>query len=238
MSDGGGAVPDGPDPVVRAPRATKASRVYAALREDILTARLAAGSVLDEAELAQVFNVSRTPVREALRSLQRDGLLLVGARRQLFVLDASERRREVLLLREALEGAATVEACRRVEPEDLDELRLAVIKQRRIARSSDPGDFFRLDEEFHRTLAAVARMPLLSQLLDQLGAFVHLARIGESTDREHMLGVADEHERLIDLLEDRDALTLRTALVAHIHDPRQRHTATPRDGGRRDTDDA
>ncbi|MFI1162821.1 GntR family transcriptional regulator [Streptomyces sp. NPDC020801] len=213
-------------------RATKASRVYAALREDILSGRLGAGSVLDEAELAGYFAVSRTPVREALRSLQRDGLLLDGPRRQLFVIDVSEHRREVVLLREALEGAATVEACRRLEPDDLDGLRLAVIRQRRAARSDETDEFFRLDEEFHRALAAVARMPLLSMLLGQLGAFVHLARAGQSTDADHMLGVADEHDRLVDLLEARDALTLRAALTTHIHNLAPRRAPAAPEGDR------
>ncbi|MDX2394083.1 GntR family transcriptional regulator [Streptomyces sp. DK15] len=216
--------PTGEDDGTRG-RATKASRVYAALREEILSGRLGAGAVLDEADLAGSFEVSRTPVREALRSLQQDGLLLDGPRRQLFVIDVSEHRREVVLLREALEGAATVEACRRLEPADLDGLRLTVIRQRRAARSQDTDEFFRLDEEFHRALAGVARMPLLSMLLGQLGAFVHLARAGQATDTDHMLGVAEEHERLVDLLEARDALTLRAALTTHIHDLAPRHTA-------------
>ncbi|MFJ5675598.1 GntR family transcriptional regulator [Streptomyces sp. NPDC093097] len=217
-------------------RTTKANRVYAALREDILSGRLCAGAVLDEAALARSFDVSRTPVREALRSLQRDGLLLEGARRQLFVIDVSEHRREVVLLREALESAATVEACRRLEPADLDGLRLAVIRQRRAARAGDAQEFFRLDEEFHRALADVARMPLLSMLLGQLGAFVHLARADQATDTGHMLGVAEEHERLLDLLEARDALTLRAALITHIHDLAPRHpSSAPHNETGRDT---
>lgn len=216
-------------------RATKANRVYAALREDVLSGRLCAGAVLDEAALALSFEVSRTPVREALRSLQRDGLLLEGARRQLFVIDVSEHRREVVLLREALESAATVEACRRLEPADLDGLRLAVIRQRRAARAGDAQEFFRLDEEFHRALAGVARMPLLSMLLGRLGAFVHLARADQATGTGHMLGVAGEHERLLDLLEERDALTLRAALITHIHDLAPRHPAgAPHGETRRD----
>ncbi|MFD2420082.1 GntR family transcriptional regulator [Amycolatopsis pigmentata] len=197
-------------------RETKASRVYDEVRADIVGGRLAPGSVLDEGELAAAFEVSRTPVREALRALQRDGLVRSGARRQLFVLDLSEQQREVAALRAALEGTAVTEACTRCTPEDLDDLRLNVIRQRRLARAGNSEGFLELDEEFHRRLAGVARMPVLSMLLGQLGAFVRLARAGEPTETEHMLSLADEHDQIVDLLEARDTKRLRAALLANI----------------------
>ncbi|MEU6642802.1 GntR family transcriptional regulator [Saccharomonospora sp. NPDC046836] len=208
---------------------TKVDHVYRALRDDILGGRAEQGAALDEAALAGSFGVSRTPVREALRLLQSEGLLVSGPRRQLFVVDLSDRhRREVAILREALEGSAAVEACSQWLPEDLDNLRLAVLKQRRAAKAEDTEVFLNLDEEFHRELAAVARMPTLSTLLGHLGAFVRLARIGVPTGTEHMLGLTDEHDHLIDLLEARDADGLKTALSKHIHDtgPRSESTLT------------
>ncbi|WP_307831810.1 GntR family transcriptional regulator [Prauserella cavernicola] len=209
---------------------TKVDQVYRALRDDILAHRAEQGAALDEAALAGSFGVSRTPVREALRLLQSEGLLVAGPRRQLFVVDLSDRhRREVAILRDALEGSAAVEACEQRRPEDLDALRLLVLKQRRAARSADAEAFLGLDEEFHRDLAGVARMPTLSTLLGHLGAFVRLARIGEPTGADHMLGLADEHDHLLDLLEARDAEGLRTALSTHIHDTGQR-SAGPADG--------
>ena len=196
---------------------TKAARVYDALRAGILSGELAAGSALDEVTLAEAHAVSRTPVREALRTLTSEGLLVPGGRRQLLVVDVSERHRaEVVALRIALEGAATAEACVRVTPDDVDALRLLTMKQRRSAEAGDSDSFLRLDEEFHRALAAVAAMPTLSRLLAQLGAFVRLTRLGEPTPRRHMRGLTREHDRLVDLLEDGDATGLREALAAHI----------------------
>ncbi|MEU3270972.1 GntR family transcriptional regulator [Saccharomonospora sp. NPDC006951] len=198
---------------------TKVDQVYRALRDDIVAGKAAQGAALDEAALAESFGVSRTPVREALRLLQSEGLLVAGARRQLFVVDLSERhRREVAILREALEGSAAEEACSQWLPEDLDNLRLQILKQRRAAKAGDADTFLTLDELFHRELAEVARMPTLSTLLGHLGAFVRLARIGVPTGDAHMLSLADEHDHLVDLLEQRDAAALRTALGRHIHD--------------------
>ncbi|BBG01002.1 MULTISPECIES: GntR family transcriptional regulator [Pseudonocardia] len=214
---------------------TKADVIHHALRDDILAGRREQGALLDEMELAATFGASRTPVREALRRLQSEGLLDTGPRRQMQVVELSDIRdgarvREVALLRVALEGTAAVEACEVHEEQEIDALRAAVHRQRRIAGRGDVEAFLTLDEEFHRDLAGLARMPTLSLLLGRLGAFVRLARQGVPTGREHMLGLADEHDRLLDLLERRDGAALRDALATHIEDLRPRRV--PPDGGR------
>lgn len=196
---------------------TKADRVREAVLADILSGALTPGSTLDEVVLAEQHSVSRTPVREALRRLQSDGLLQTGARRQLLVVDVSpEHRREITTLRVALEGAAATAACELRDEDDLDGLELLVLKQRRAAEADDAETFLRLDEEFHLALAGAARMPTLSRMLGQLGAFVRLGRLGEATTTPHMLGLVREHEGLVSLLRARKAAKLRTTLATHI----------------------
>ncbi len=198
-------------------RSTKASAVYEALREEILTGRFGPGSPMNEIGLAEAHGISRTPVREALRALHSEGLLKRGGRRQLLVADVSERHRnEITLLRVALEGIAAASACEEHTPDDLDGLELLIIKQVRCAEAGESQEFLRLDEQFHLALAGTARMATLSQLLAQLGAFVTLARIGEPTEITHMLGLIEEHRQLLDFLRARDADELRNALARHI----------------------
>ncbi|CAN7239311.1 GntR family transcriptional regulator [Knoellia sp. LjRoot47] len=196
---------------------TKAGRVRQAVLDDILSGALAPGTPLDEVALARQHDVSRTPVREALRALQADGLLEVGPRRQLLVVDVSpEHRSEVTALRVALEGAASAAACERRDDDDLDRLELLLLKQGRAAAAGDAETYLRLDEEFHLALAGAARMPTLSRMLEQLGAFVRLARLGEATTVAHMHGLTIEHTELVDHLRSRRPARLRTALTAHI----------------------
>lgn len=199
------------------PPTTKAGRVHEALRADILAGRLAAGDTVDEVVTAAEHEVSRTPVREALRSLTSEGLLVPGPRRQLQVVDISpEHRREVTSLRVALEGVATGPACTRCTPDDIDRLRVLVARQRREAKGEDAMAFLGADEAFHRALAEVAGMPTLMLLLDQLGGFVRLARLGAPTPQRHMLALTREHDQLVDLLEAGDAEQLAAALDEHI----------------------
>lgn len=196
---------------------TKADRVREAVLADIVSGTVRPGTTLDEVALAEQHAVSRTPVREALRRLQSDGLLETGPRRQLLVVDVSpEHRREITTLRIALEGAATTAACQRRKEDDLDRLELLILKQRRSAEAEDAATFTRLDEEFHLVLAGTARMPTLSRMLAQLGAFVRLVRLGEVTDRHHMLGLVREHEELVSLLTLRKDTKLRATLATHI----------------------
>ena len=88
--------------------------------------------------------------------------------------------------------------------------------QRRAAAPGDAEVFLRLDEEFHLALAACARMPTLSRMLSQLGAFVRLGRLGEATTTPHMRGLVTEHEALVDLLRSRTPQALRESLASHI----------------------
>lgn len=195
---------------------TKAGRLHAALRDDILAGRLTPGSPVDEATTAAEHAVSRTPVREALRALTSEGLLVPGARRQLMVVDVSaEHRAEITTVRSALEAAAAERACERRSDEDIQRLRALVDRQRREARG-DSAAFLQSDEVFHRALAQAAGMPTLMLLLDQLGAFVRLARAGEPTPRGHVLALTREHDHLVDLLAAREASALADALSDHI----------------------
>ncbi|MEI2778483.1 MAG: GntR family transcriptional regulator [Tetrasphaera sp.] len=196
---------------------TKAERVYLALREDITAGRLPAGAPLDEVALAEVHGVSRTPVREALRRLTSDGLAATGARRQVRVVELSDaRRHELTVIRCALEAAAVPWACERVTPEDLDELRLSLFKQHRLAVSGAIGDFLAADEQFHRRLVQTARMDTLARLVDQLGPVIRLTRLGVPTSIDHVRVLVAEHERIATLLEERKSELLVTFLDNHI----------------------
>ncbi|MGL6234643.1 MAG: GntR family transcriptional regulator [Segniliparus sp.] len=194
----------------------KAGAVYEALRARITSGDLVAGQRLDEEAVAKAMGVSRTPVREALARIAVEGLAEQGARRQMVVVDIRARQHEVLLLRVALETIAAREACADATESDLDQLRVNVVRQRRAAAVCDHERFLTLDEEFHRRMAAAAHLPLLSQFLEQLGGFVHLLRLGMPTSAQHMALVADEHSKLVDLLERKETQLLPEALEKHI----------------------
>ena len=114
---------------------TLAERTYADIRSGIISGRFSAGSVLAEGTLAEALGVSKTPVRHALERLKQEGFLTPGPRRQLIVSELSdERRAEILEVREALERIAVRRACAVRTLDDIDYLRLLLIRQRRAAK--------------------------------------------------------------------------------------------------------
>jgi len=128
-----------------------------------------------------------------------------------------EHRKELLLLREALEGVAVRCACDVMTDDDVDYLRLIIIRQRRAARNGDDDAFLDLDEEFHLRIVEAAQLPILHALLGQLRGFVRVARLDASRPVSVLEQVSAEHERLVDALDRRDVDAALAALVEHLH---------------------
>ena len=195
-----------------------ADTVYARLREGILRGDPPPGSVLDQRQLAESLDSSRTPVREALRRLLQEGLVEIGPRRQVTVRDFTPtHRREIQYLRGALEPVAVRRACEVMELDDLDRLRLDLIKQRRAAREGRNDEFLDLDERFHLRIAEGAQLPILRAFLGQLGGFVRVATLGAKRPPEILDEIVDEHERIVDAIEARDADTAVAVLEHHLN---------------------
>ena len=201
-----------------AARGRLTAKAYSYVRSAILSGEFPSGSVLAEEELAEALGSSRTPVRHALSLLLKEGLLEVGARRQLLVRGFTpDHRREIAMLREALEVVAVRQASSVISDDDLDQLRLLVLRQRRVAAAADQEAFLELDEGFHLKIAEAANLPILYGLLSQLRGFVRVARLDVDRPPAVLAEVTGEHDSIIDALERHDAEAAVAALLAHLN---------------------
>jgi DNA-binding GntR family transcriptional regulator len=208
LNVGGGQPPDGQ---------SAADWAYAAIRAGITRDVLPPGTRLAEAELATALGVSRTPVRSALQTLLRDGLLSVGSKRQLYVREFSPaERREVMMLRTALERAAVTAASVTIELSEIDELRLTLMRQRRAADAGDVETFLDLDDQFHLGIAERAQLPLLMSFLAQLRACIRLMGLRAASRPGRMPKVIIEHTAIVDALEAHDTGAALAALDRHF----------------------
>ena len=190
---------------------------YRYVRDGIVRGTIPTGTVVAEQAVAVAIGSSRTPVRHALSTLLQEGLLEIGPRRQLIVRGFTpEHRAEIRLLREALEGVSVTRACETITGDELDELHLNLLRQRRAAAEGREDDFIDLDEEFHIAIAHGARLPLLEHFLHQLREFVRVSRIGVGRPAGALEQVIAEHERILHAIEARDGDAAREALVEHI----------------------
>jgi DNA-binding GntR family transcriptional regulator len=128
-----------------------------------------------------------------------------------------EHREEILLLREALESVAFTRACEAMTIDDIDYLRLLVIRQRRAATEGREDDFLDLDEQFHLKIVEGARLPILYDLLGQLRGFVRVARLGAPRPAAVLEQVVGEHAEIVDAIEARDVKKALAALKTHLH---------------------
>jgi DNA-binding GntR family transcriptional regulator len=191
---------------------------YEHVRSEILQRRYPPGTVLTEGALAARLGMSKTPVRHALRALHQEGLLELGARRQMRVCNVpSAQRQELLELREALEQVTLIHACRDMSDDDIDYLRTLLRRQRRAAEAGREDEFIDLDEELHVTLAERAGLLLVPRVLRQLRGFVRLLTLNTRREAGYLLRVFAEHEHLIDAIEARDEGAAIAALHEHLH---------------------
>lgn len=139
-----------------APRGGVSGRISALLRRAIVNVDLIPGTALNETDVADLFGVSRTPVREAFRSLATEGLIEVVPQKGTFVSHLNRSTlRDALFVREALECAAARLAARAPEPERRVLLRI-VERQAEALRHDDQESSFLADEDFHRTILSLS----------------------------------------------------------------------------------
>jgi len=155
---------------------TKADDIALVIEEAIVAGELEPGTVLRQEQLSEQFNVSRTPIREALRRLAALGLVSFVPNRGVRVRTISrEELHEAFMVRAELEALATEVAAAKVTPEDLEELGVAEQHFARIskdlrarepgeARRSIMGDWVRANHAFHDVIYRVADLPLVEQL--------------------------------------------------------------------------
>jgi DNA-binding GntR family transcriptional regulator len=137
------------------------------LRDGIVSGRLPPGARLIVEGLAAKFEVSPMPVREALRQLGAEGLVVIHSYRGATVVDLSiEEIREIFMIRQLLEGEAARLGARRIGPDDRARLRMLMTKMRDTVH--EPGRWITLDRVFHMTVYKASGYTRLVHLVGQL----------------------------------------------------------------------
>lgn len=172
--------------------------VFKTLRQAILRGELKPGERLMEIQLANKLGVSRTPIREAIRKLELEGLVLMIPRRGAEVAEITEKSlRDVLEVRKALEELSVELACDRVTEEDLKELEKAAEEFQRITKNGDVTEIAEADVHFHDIIYRAADNQRLTQLLNNLGEQMYRYRVEYLKNPEVYRQLMHEHEQII-----------------------------------------
>ena len=191
--------------------------VFNTLRDAILKGEIAPGERLMEIHLAEKLGVSRTPIREAIRMLEQEGLAITIPRKGAQVARMTEKDLEdVLEIRDALDQLAITTAARRITEEQIDELVAAMEDFEAAVDTGEDRDVVRTDEAFHNVIYEAAGNPKLSTIVQNLKEQMYRYRYEYIKDNDEPEKLIEEHRSMIEGLKDRDEDRLREVMHRHL----------------------
>ncbi len=197
--------------------------VFETLREAILSGQLKAGERLMEVQLAEEMGVSRTPVREAIRKLELEGLVVMVPRKGAYVAGISTKDiTEVFEIRSALESLAAALACERITEEELEELERLLVQVAECAEKNDLETLIQVDTRFHNVLYRASRNERLAQIINNLGDQIQRFRTTSLATPGRMKEALEEHKALVEAITARDVELARRLAEEHIENAENR----------------
>lgn len=203
------------------PRRSLGEQVYDSIRESIVSLRLEPGSMIFENELAETLGVSRTPIREAIRLLVSEQLVEVLPQRGTRIALISERKVcETRFIREHLELGAFRVSARIWDAGKHQPVRRAALdlleKQRAASAAVDIALFLQLDEAFHRTILELTGNETLLHVVYHMRGHLNRLRYLVLKQFHRMDGIVEEHEGLLEAIEQGDEELTAERLVRHV----------------------
>lgn len=191
--------------------------VFNTLRNAILTGELSPGERLMEIKLADKLGVSRTPIREAIRKLELEGLVVNTPRKGAEVANISAADlRDVLEVRRSLEILAINLACQKMTSESLEELYENIQEFKRSIDSKATTDIAYTDVGFHDIIYKSTGNNRLIQILNNIREQMYRYRLEYIKDRESWNTLVDEHMAIYESIKKRDSEAAVRAILIHI----------------------
>lgn len=191
--------------------------VFNTLRQAILRGELKPGERLMEIQLANKLGVSRTPIREAIRKLELEGLVLMIPRKGAEVAEITEKSlRDVLEVRRALEELAVQLACEKITKEEIRELERVAKEFQQVVNSRDITEIAEVDVCFHDIIYTATDNQKLIQLLNNLREQMYRYRV-EYLKRDGVFPqLIAEHEAIIRHIENNEKEKATEVMCRHI----------------------
>lgn len=189
-------------------------QVYDAVLDLIVSRQLCAGDKVPERNLAQKLQVSRTPLREALRRLEGEKVIERRDSGQLYVREISvEDFMEVLQLRRLIEADAAARAARQIDPAALEDLR---VRLERLLHDGDPSvpDHLASDEDLHRLVSEAAGNHLATEIIGDLRRRTRMFSMKRMPERFE--AICSEHLAIVAALASGDEAAAARAVTDHL----------------------
>ena len=191
--------------------------VFNTLRQAILRGEMEPGERLMEIQLAQKLGVSRTPIREAIRKLELEGLVIMIPRKGAEVAHITEKdMKDVLEVRSTLEELVVELAIKNVTDEKIEELKCANKVFESAIESKDAVNIVEADVKFHDILYSMTNNARLIQIINNLREQMYRYRLEYVKDaRTHSI-IISEHNDIIKQIRDKNVPVAKTVIHQHI----------------------
>ena len=191
--------------------------VYEELKRQILVGEIAPGTRMMEVELADVMGVSRTPVREAIRKLEKEGLVTIEPRKGAYASNISIKDMvDVLEVRQGLEGMAAAIASGKITERQKADLLNVVEKYKAAVESANIEEIIKYDEEFHSMIISISGNKTLMQVFSTVQELALRFRYIYYDDFNRYESMPREHQLIEEAIMSGDAEKARVAAGDHV----------------------
>ncbi len=197
--------------------------IVAIMRQRILKGEYRIGEKIKEKQILEEFQVSRTPIREAFKILEEEGLLEYKKNRGCFARGFTKRDvDDVYAVRKALETLAIEWACHRITPEHIEALKDQCDMMEFYASRQDGKHVMELNSEFHDIIYDAAGSRFMAQVLRSYKGYIDQARKDILSEKVYMADILKEHRRILKALKEGDVEEAKKATEEHIDLSRKR----------------
>jgi DNA-binding GntR family transcriptional regulator len=198
-------------------------QTYDIIKNMIILRDIEPGKKINEEQIAKEIRVSRTPIREALCRLENEGIVKIIPRRGAFVADLTETNvREILLIREVLEGLVARLASENMDEKTLEKLRKALEKVSAIPeKDRELINYTRSEVEFHSLLLGASNNRMLKNMMEIVNAHLQIIRLRTVVLPERALKTVNEHHQILKAIEKRDADAAEELMRKHVRSVRE-----------------
>jgi len=205
--------------------------IFETLRQAIIMGELKPGERIMEIQFAEKMGVSRTPVREAIRKLELEGLVTMLPRKGAHVAELSEKDiKDVLEIRSSLDGLATSLAAQRIQKEELKELKNIINQFEQYMEKNNVQGLIKKDIEFHDLIYKASRNEKLIQIIANLKDQVHRFRVVYLKDYSSPKEIIREHLHIYEAIKNGDAEQAEMLAALHIKHQEQTMLSSFRKG--------
>ncbi len=203
--------------IIAIPRSALHEQAAHRLRQMLVENRIAPGAKLNERELSEVLNVSRTPLREAIKMLAAEGLVELLPNRGAIAVALTEA--DVMNTFEVMAGLESQSgelAALRITDDELQEIKAMHYDMLAAYTRLDLPNYYRLNAAIHSAINTAAKNPVLTATYKQVNARLQALRFRSNQDGEKWNAAVKEHEQMIKALSARDPVAMRAVLMSHL----------------------